>query len=166
MAEKRDDIEVVDKNNSKTVKLLLIIIVILLLGIISLGAYMLSKGDGTEAVEKTETTIQEPVYYTIKDPFIVNFSEQSDGQVQYMQVKMEVMARSEALIEQVKIHLPAIQHELLLLLYSQKYDGLLTSEGIQVLQQACLQTINRILRSETSMEAEVEAVYFSSFIMQ
>ncbi|GAB4290761.1 MAG: flagellar basal body-associated FliL family protein [Methylophaga sp.] len=166
MAEKQDDIQVVEENNSKTIKLLLFIIAALLLAVIGLGAYMLTKGDKQQTVEQSETGSQSPVYYTIQEPFIVNFSEQSNGQVQYLQVKMEVMARSQAVIEQTKIHLPAIQHELLMLFYSQKYDGLLTSEGIQALQQACLQTINRILRSETPMEGELEAVYFSSFIMQ
>jgi flagellar FliL protein len=66
----------------------------------------------------------------------------------------------------VQAHLPAIQHELLMLFYSQKYDEIQTSEGSQALQQASLATINQILQSETSLEDELEAVYFTSFIMQ
>jgi flagellar FliL protein len=53
-----------------------------------------------------------------------------------------------------------------MLFYSQKYDDLQTSEGSQALQQASLATINQILKSETSLEDELEAVYFTSFIMQ
>jgi flagellar FliL protein len=83
-----------------------------------------------------------------------------------MQVKMKVMARSQAIIDSVKVHLPAIQHELLMLLYSQNYDDLQSSEGTQALQEACRQTINQILQSESSLEGELEAVYFTSFIMQ
>lgn len=169
MAETKDDIEVAEQNN-KTTKLLIVIIAVLLLAVIGLGVYMLMAADGgsdEQAAEETATVgKQPPVYYSIDDPFIVNFSKQSNEQVRYMQVKMKVMARSQAVIDSVKVHLPAIQHELLMLLYSQNYDDLQTSEGTQALQAACRQTINRILQSETSLEDELEAVYFTSFIMQ
>lgn len=165
MAETQDDIEVAEKSN-KTAKLLIVVIAVLLLAVIGLGAYMLlANGDSTAENSKTAMK-QPPIYFSIDDPFIVNFSKQSNEQVRYMQVKMKVMARSQAVIDGVKTHLPAIQHELLMLLYSQNYDDLQTSEGTQALQQACLETINRILQSEASLEGELEAVYFTSFIMQ
>ncbi len=166
MAEKQDDIEVAEEKNSKTTKILVIVIVVLLLAVIGLGFYMFMGNGEKDPAEQSEAVKQAPVYYSIEEPFIVNFSEQSDGQVRYMQVKMKVMARSQAVIDAVQTHQPAIQHELLMLLYSQNYDGLLTSEGTQALQQACLETINRILKSETSLENELEAVYFTSFLMQ
>ncbi|WP_297808293.1 flagellar basal body-associated FliL family protein [uncultured Methylophaga sp.] len=166
MAEQKDDIDVAEPANNKTIKLLIGLIAVLLLAVIGLGVFMLmGNGEADPATEQSSAK-QAPIYYSIDDPFIVNFSEQSDEQVRYMQVKMKVMARSQAVIDSVKVHLPAIQHELLMLLYSQKYDDLQTSEGSQVLQQACLETINRILKSETSLEDELEAVYFTSFIMQ
>jgi flagellar FliL protein len=166
MAEKQDDIDVAEEKNNKTTKILVIVIAVLLLAVIGFGVFMLTGNGENEPADQTEPVKQAPVYYTIEEPFIVNFSEQSGGQVRYMQVKMKVMARSQAVIDAVKTHLPAIQHELLMLLYSQNYDGLLTSEGTQALQQACLETINRILKSETSLENELEAVYFTSFLMQ
>lgn len=169
MAEKKDDIEVVEQKSNKTTKLLVIVIAVLLLAVIGLGVVMLM-GDGgdsdTDAKATSEAVKQPPIYFAIEEPFIVNFSEQSNGAVRYMQVKMKLMARNQAVIDSVKTHLPAIQHELLMLLYSQKYDDLQTSEGSQALQQASLATINQLLKSETSQEDELEAVYFTSFIMQ
>jgi flagellar FliL protein len=82
-----------------------------------------------------------------------------------MQVKMKVMARDQMVIDAVKANMPAIKHELLLLLYSQKYDDV-KSQQTQALQQASLDTINTILQSETTLESRLEAVYFTSFIMQ
>lgn len=169
MAEKKDDIQVVEEKTNKTTKLLVIIIAVLLLAVIGLGVFMLmGSGDNDSSADaKATTTVkQPPVYFAIEDPFIVNFSEQSNGAVRYMQVKIKVMARSQAVVDMVKEHLPAVQHELLILFYSQKYDDLQTSEGSQALQQASLATINQILKSETSLEDELEAVYFTSFIMQ
>lgn len=166
MAEQKDDIDVAEPANNKTTKLLIGLIAVLLLAVIGLGVFMFMGSGETEPAADESSTKQPPIYYSIDDPFIVNFSEQSDEQVRYMQVKMKVMARSQAVIDNVKVHLPAIQHELLMLLYSQKYDDLQTSEGTQALQQACLETINGILKSEASLEDELEAVYFTSFIMQ
>lgn len=167
MAEKRDDIEVVEENNSKSTRLLVIIIAVLLVAVLGLGLYMLIGGNKQQGSEATAEQVKQPaVYYSIDDPFIVNFSEQSNNQVRYMQVKMKVMARSQTVIDMIKLHLPAIQHELLMLLYSQNYDDLQNSEGTQALQQACLETINQILNTEASLEGELEAVYFTSFIMQ
>lgn len=167
MAEQQDDIQVAEEKKAKTAKLLLVVIAVLLLAVIALGVFMLTGGNDTKEPTRTESAARpDPIYYSIDDPFIVNFSEQSNGAVRYLQVKMKLMARSQAVIDKVKMHLPAIQHELLVLLYSQKYDDLQSSEGTRALQQACLQTINRIIQSETSMEDELEAVYFTSFIMQ
>lgn len=168
MAEQKDDIEVAEDKSAKTTKLLMVIIAVLLLAVVALGVFMfMGNDDASDNDTASESlTKQAPIYFSINDPFIVNFSEQSQNQVRYLQVKMKVMARNQTVIDAVKQNLPAIQHELLLLLYSQKYDDLQSSEGTQALQQACLETINRIIKSESSLEDELKAVYFTSFIMQ
>lgn len=168
MAEQRDDIEVVEQKGGNKTKLLIIAIGVMLLGVIALIVVIFTGNDDETNVQKAhiESVKQAPIYYSVNDPFIVNFSEQSNGAVRYMQVKMKVMAREQHVIDALTFHLPAIQHELLMLFYSQNYDELQTSEGTKALQQMCLETINRVLKSETSMENELEAVYFTSFIMQ
>lgn len=169
MAEQQDDIELTEEKSGNKTKLLIIVIAVLLLAAISLVAVMLMGGSDDEVVDKqsdTATVKQAPIYFSVNEPFIVNFSEQSNGAVRYMQVKMKVMARDQQVIDAFNAHLPALQHELLMLFYSQNYDELQTSEGTKALQQQCLETINRVLKSETGMENELEAVYFTSFIMQ
>ncbi|WP_438970002.1 flagellar basal body-associated FliL family protein [Methylophaga sp.] len=170
MAEERDDIEVVEEKDGNKTKLLIIVISSLMLAVIAIiGIMLVGGGDDAEQdenIENVENVKKAAIYYSVDDPFIVNFSEQSDEAVRYMQVKMKVMAREQAVIDAFTIHLPAIQHELLMLFYSQNYDELQTSEGTKALQQQSLETINRVLKSETSLENELEAVYFTSFIMQ
>jgi len=168
MADQRDDIEVNEAEGGNKTKLLIIAISVMLLAVIALASALLMDGDD-EAMTQEDSPVavkQASIYYSINAPFIVNFSEQSNGAVRYMQVKMKVMARDQQVIDAFTFHLPAIQHELLMLFYSQNYDELQTSEGTKALQQKCLETINRVLKSETSMENELEAVYFTSFIMQ
>jgi flagellar protein FliL len=167
--EQIDDIDIVgdEKSNSK---LLIIIIAVLLLAIIGL-AVMIFLGDDDKAAEETETeskplTKQEPVYHAVDTPFVVNFSDQSKGEVRYLQIKLKVMARSGKIIEAFKLHSPAIKHELLLLFYGQNYDNLNTSEGTKALQQLSLEKINELLSIDPTLEGNLEAVYFTKLIMQ
>jgi flagellar FliL protein len=171
MAEKQDDIEVVEESGGGNKKKLLIIIVaVLLLVLIGLGAFLFLGGSEEEApaeeAEAVEKVRQAPIYFTVDSPFIVNFSEQSNGAVRFMQVKMKVMARDQMVIDAFQLHQPAIQHEILMLLYSQNYDTLLTTEGTKALQKACRDKINEVIKKEETLENELEAVYFTSFIMQ
>jgi flagellar FliL protein len=171
MAEQQDDIAVVEDKGSKTTKILIIVIAVLVLAVAGLAVMMLMGGDDSTATEGTtaqaaeETVKLPPIFYTVDEPFIVNFSEQSNGAVRYMQIKMKLMARNQSVVDAVKVNMPAIKHELLLLYYSQKYDDLKTQQT-QPLQQASLDIINQVLKDNTSLEDELEAVYFTSFIMQ
>jgi flagellar FliL protein len=167
MAEQSDDIEVVEEKKGGS-KLLIIIIAVLLLAVIGLAAMMFLGGDDKEAspdAAPVETVKQKPVYHTFEKPFIVNFSHQSNEAVRYLQVKIKVMARDDSVIEAVKLHEPAIKHELLLLFFGQNYDELNTSEGTQALRDATLAQINEILAND-NLSNELEAVYFTSLIMQ
>src|SRR5690554_4919069 len=60
----------------------------------------------------------------------------------------------------------AIVHDLLMLFYSQNYDDLSTTEGTQALQQASLNTINEFLTRQNASSGNLEAVYFTSLVMQ
>lgn len=163
MAEQQDDIEVVNNNKRKN-KLLLIIVIVLLISVLGLTAVIFMK-DNHATDHQAEMAKQAPIYYTVESPFIVNFSEQSDGAVRYLQIKMKVMARNQNAIDAFSLHLPAIQHDLLGLFYSQNYDDLQTN-GTQALQQTTLDGINTLLLDETGLENGLEAVYFTSFLMQ
>jgi len=168
--EQKDDIDVVEEQKSKP-KLLIIIIAVLVVALIGAGAMMLLGGDDkTSSSESTDEVAapvkQAPIYHAVDTPFVVNFAEQSQGAVRYLQIKLKVMARSQAVIDAFKLHDPAIQHELLLLFYGQNYDELNTSAGTKALQLSSLTTINGVLSSDPALAGQLEAVYFTSLIMQ
>ena len=79
---------------------------------------------------------------------------------------MKVMARDQQAIDDFVTHEPAIVHELLLLFFSQNYDDLNTTEGTRALQQATLNTINQQLKTLAGNDTGLEAVYFTSLVMQ
>jgi|28_taG_2_1085356.scaffolds.fasta_scaffold00002_262 flagellar FliL protein len=165
MAEEREDIEITEGKGGKKKLLIIIIAALVLIGGGVAAFFLMSGGDEQAEEEKVEVK-HPPIYYAIEEPFIVNFSEQSKGEVKYMQIKLKVKARSQDVIDAVTLNLPAIQHELNMLFFSQNYDELQTVEGTKALQQACLNTINEILKNESSVDGQLEAVYFTSFIMQ
>lgn len=166
MAEQKDDIEIKQSNGKK--KLLLGIIVVLLLAVAGLAAayFLGASNNDTESAETAEAPKAAPIYHEVKDPFIVNFARQSNDAVRYLQIKMKIMARDQKAIDDFVAHEPAIVHELLLLFFSQNYDDLNTSEGTRALQEATLQTINQQLATLADNDKGLEAVYFTSLVMQ
>ncbi|MBL1457172.1 MAG: flagellar basal body-associated FliL family protein [Methylophaga sp.] len=169
MAEIQKDIEL-KQGMSKKTKIIMIIGIVVLLAVIGAGVYWwLSKDAASdESTEDAEVAVQKatPIYHEVTAPFIVNFSEQSNDRVRYLQIKMKVMARDQASIDLFALHEPALVHELLMLFYSQNYDDLSTTEGTQALQQASLETINSFLKQQNSDLTGLEAVYFTSLVMQ
>ncbi len=104
-----------------------------------------------------------PIYYYFKPPFIANFAD--DASNRYLQVEIQVMTRSKQVIQAIKYHEPLIKNNILLLLSHQNADELKTREGREALNQKVLIELQRILTEQTGKPG-VEAVYFSSFLLQ
>ncbi|MFA5940097.1 MAG: flagellar basal body-associated FliL family protein [Sinimarinibacterium sp.] len=122
-----------------------------------------TEGEVAEVEEKPEVP-SEPANYIALDPaFVVNLDDEQASR--FLQIQIEVMTRDPHAVEQVTRHAPRIRSALLLLLGQQKMATLQTREGKEALQAQVLAEIQNILKAETG-EAEVEAVYFTSFVIQ
>ncbi|MBL1321140.1 MAG: flagellar basal body-associated FliL family protein [Methylophaga sp.] len=169
MAEKIDDIDLSEEGDGKSKKMIIIIAVVVL-ALAGAGGWFFLAGGGDEAAEgeaakEVIQVKQTPIYATVDKAFVVNFADQSNNEVRYLQIKLKVMARDQAVIDAFTLNTPAIQHELLILFFDQKYDALNTQEGKSALKEQSLSTINKVLKAEQT-EGELEAVYFTSLIMQ
>jgi flagellar protein FliL len=111
----------------------------------------------------TESTSSEVVYLPLDPPFVVNFANPESAR--FLQVSMEVMAHGAAVIEDVKKHMPVIRNNLVLLLSRQDYQTLISHEGKEQIRVAALAEIQKIMNDHTG-KTGVEAVYFTSFVMQ
>lgn len=134
----------------------------------SATAEMSDSGDGGEEEGGEEEGDGEggsmPAIYLPIDPaFVVNFASQ--GKARFLQVTVEVMTRDPLMPDQVKLHMPVIRNNLMLLFSSQSYDGVSTLEGKEALREEALEVVQQILEEETG-DPGVEAVYFTSFVMQ
>ena len=75
------------------------------------------------------------------------------------------MTRDPAVEEELKRHMPVIRNNLVLLFSSKTSSELVTAEGKQALQNEALSSIQKVLEDETGNKG-IEAVYFTSFVMQ
>ncbi len=82
-----------------------------------------------------------------------------------MQLKLQVMSRDQAVIDLVANNDPMVRHALLNILGNQSNETLKSREGKEALQAEILSSLNKIVTEQGGSE-EVEAVYFTSFVMQ
>lgn len=105
-----------------------------------------------------------PASYLGLDPaFVVNL--ESGEEAHYLQAEVQLMARDAQALEAAKIHVPLLRNTLLMLFGQQKSADLATRAGKEKLQQAALAEVQKVLTAETGKPV-VEAVYFTSFVMQ
>lgn len=103
------------------------------------------------------------IYLPIDPAFVVNFASQ--GKARFLQITVEVMTRDETVPDKVKLHMPVIRNNLMLLFSDQSYDSVSTLDGKESLRESALEVVQQILEEETG-DPGVEAVYFTSFVMQ
>ncbi len=104
-----------------------------------------------------------PVYVPLHPAFIVNFENQE--QVSFLQVDIQVMTYDAAVESALKAHMPAVRNELLLLLGGKQYHEINTREGKRALSQECIEVIQEVLKG-VGEPSSIEALYFTSFVMQ
>jgi flagellar FliL protein len=148
--------------------LIIIIALIVLLGGGGAGAYFMFAGHKdpkAEAAAHAKEAEKTPALYVALDPpFVVNF--EAEQLVRFLQVTVQVMSRDPLTVEMVKANDPVVRNDLLLLLGNQSYTTISSRDGKEKLRQQALETIRKIVKGNGGAPEKVEAVYFTSFVMQ
>jgi flagellar FliL protein len=105
-----------------------------------------------------------PIYYKFDPAFVVNFG--GEGSARYLQVTVEAMSRDMKVMESLKNFEPAVRNDLVMLYSGQDNATLMTVEGKEKLRAATLAIIRKVLDSEGGNGQGLEAVYFTSFVIQ
>lgn len=168
MANENEDLDLDVKQSSGKKQLIIFIIVGILLVGASVGATLFflggdKGGDAAEGEADAGPAIDLSAQYFSLDKMTVNFSQQ--GPARFLQLEIQVMARDEAIFSAIQDHMPVVRNDLLLLLAGQSSSVLATLEGKEQLRAAVLEAINKILKEQAGSEG-IEAVYFTSFVMQ
>jgi flagellar FliL protein len=103
-------------------------------------------------------------YVTMDPPFVVNFTAEST--VRFLQITIGVMTRDLEIEKIIKDNDPRIRNDLLLILGNQNYESVSTLEGKEALRTRSLESVRAVVKDSGGDSAKVEALYFTSFVMQ
>jgi len=146
-------------------KLVLIIVVVLLLAAGGAGAWWwTSQTSAKPAAAKAAPPPEPPQYLPLDPPFVVNF--EAEQAVRFLQITVQLMSRDPHTIELLKSNDPMVRDRLLMLFANQKYAVLSTREGKEALRQQALESVRAVLGGAGGQPEHLEAVYFTSFVMQ
>lgn len=154
-------------------KLIIIIVAIVLLIAVAVGAtiFLMSGDDetseeGTEGAEVAEEVVEVAIpaqYIKMKPRFIVNFNVGT--RQRFLQTSIEIMTRSQSVVEAVELHNPMLRNEIVRILSDQDFKVLRTPEGRTELKAKLLDQLSTLIKREANAEG-IEAVLFTDFVMQ
>jgi len=144
--------------------LLLVVAALVLAGGGGAAYYFLAGGKPADADAHAPAPAAEPIYVALEPPFVVNF--ESGAAVRFLQVAVQAMTRDAQTADLLKRHDPAIRNALLMLLAGQRYEALASRDGKDALRDQALAEVRRVVKEQGGDGAKVEALYFTSFVMQ
>ncbi len=144
-----------------------------LLAVLAIGGYfatptiinMISPPSETDGEVVAETPSNKPALFaSLHPPLVVNLTD-SYGDAHFMQITLEVMARDQGIIDQVRNHAAVIRNSLILMYGNVDYDAVTKREGKEKMLADALAEIQEIIERETG-DTGVEAVFFTGLIIQ
>ncbi len=144
-------------------RLIMIAAALLVLGGVGAGAWSMLGGKHDA---KKEAAVEKlpPRYINLDPPFVVNF--EAESVVRFLQVTVGVMTRDLAIETIVKDNDPRVRNDLLMILGNQTYTTVSTAEGKEALRKRCLDAVRVVVKEMGGDDTKVEALYFTSFVMQ
>jgi flagellar FliL protein len=126
------------------------------------GGYFAFTHHGKSAPPKPELS-KTAIYYTLDPSIVVNFTD--DRAIRFLQVGISLMSHDPKAIDAAKDAEPQIRNALLLLFSSQSFETLSSPKGKIDLQKQSLQKVQDVVKQSLGRPG-IEAVYFTSFVMQ
>jgi len=160
-----------DEKKGGSKKLIIIIAAVVLIGA-GAAAFFLLGGEETTSEEFTEEELAEQeavqelgpaIYVGVPNAITANLPGVKKSRT--VQVKMSFMVRSEEAKQNVRLHMPQLKNDVLMLVSQNNADELKTPEGRIKLQQAALETVQKTMKTLVD-DPTVERVLFVSFVMQ
>lgn len=164
---KSDDAATAPAGKSK-LKMILLIVVALLLAIgVSVGAtwyFMHSAQSKPAPAAETATNVKQPAIFEQMLPaFVANYNQ--NGRQRYLQVSISLLARNQADLDALKVHMPVIRNNLVMLFSGQSFDSLATLVGQEMLRQKVTASVQEVAQKELG-KVVVEQALFTNFVLQ
>lgn len=136
---------------------------IAVLALLSAGGYLYTRAKGVQPAAAAQAPKTPELFLPLDPAFVVNFQDQDS--TRYLQVGVTVMTHNPTAVQAMKESDPVIRNALVMLFSSQTYAGLSDIAGKKKLQTEALEAVRKIVADKTG-KPDVEALYFTSFVMQ
>ena len=150
------------------------IIIFAAIGLIALGLgaggamfFLGSKEPPADEMAMEEEMMEEPemaIYHELHPAFVANFTGKSKKK--YMQVYIVALANEESVIDDLKLHMPAVRNDILMTLSRTTSDEIETVEGKEMLRQKVLTTVKDTMMEKTGKDENIKDLYFTKFVAQ
>ncbi|HTQ36233.1 MAG TPA: flagellar basal body-associated FliL family protein [Steroidobacteraceae bacterium] len=146
--------------------LLIVILSVVVLAGGGAGAYFALRHKDTKAAKAAPAAaVKLPAQFVeLSPPFVVNLEPGSSAR--FLQVAVQLMTRDPKMVEFLKANMPIIKNDLTLLFGNKHAEEVSTEAGKEALRAAALDAVRHIISSEGGKPEQLEAVYFTSFVMQ
>ncbi|MDD0974577.1 flagellar basal body-associated protein FliL [Pseudomonas fontis] len=149
-------------------KLILLLVLALLLAVgLSVGAtwFFLHQSESKPQVDPALAANIKPVaiYEPLAPAFVVNFNQ--NGRQRYMQVSITMQGRDQAALDALKVHMPVIRNNLVMLFSGQPFETLATPVGQEMLRQKATASVQEVAQKEVG-KLVVDQLLFTNFVLQ
>ena len=161
--------EVKDPASKGKLKLVIVAVVALLLAVgLSVGAtwFIMHKGESAPdpAVAAAAANAKPvAVFEPLTPAFVVNFN--ANGRQRYMQVSITMLGRNAADMEALKVHMPVIRNNLVMLFAAIPFESLASPIGQEMLRQKATASIQEVAQKELG-KTVIEQLLFTNFVLQ
>ncbi len=165
----KSDAAVKDPATKGKLKLIIVIVVALLLAIgVSVGAtwYFMHSAQSKPAAAVAETVAigkQPAIFESMAPAFVANFNQ--NGRQRYMQVSITMLARNQADLDALKVHMPVIRNNLVMLFSGQDFATLASPVGQEMLRQKATASVQEVAQKELG-KVVIEQLLFTNFVLQ
>jgi flagellar protein FliL len=123
-----------------------------------------STGAGEAEAAATPAELgKDAIYHGLDPDFVVAFRDPKN--VRFIKASIEVMTYDSSVIDDLKLHMPAVRDGVLTVFGNQTEEKLSSPEGKEAFRAEILASVRDTLQRLTGRPG-VEAVYFTNYVMQ
>ena len=155
-----------DPATNGKLKLILLLVLALLLAVgLSVGAtwFFMHKREPAPVDPTAASVKPAAIYEPLAPAFVVNFNQ--NGRQRYMQVSITLQGRNQADLDALKVHMPVIRNNLVMLFSGQSFESLATPVGQEMLRQKATASVQEVAQKEVG-KLVVDQLLFTNFVLQ
>ncbi|QEY59046.1 flagellar basal body-associated protein FliL [Pseudomonas sp. C27(2019)] len=154
----------IPKKNKMKIIILAVLALVVAVALSAVGTWFFLGRAPAEAQPVVESSVKQQAIYEVLTPaFVVNFK--SEGKARYLQVSVALMGRNQADLNELKVHMPTLRNQLVMLFSSQSFEELNSVLGIELLKQKATAAVQELALIEVGKPV-IEQVLFTNVVMQ